>query len=609
MRMHPRRQRSLVTWLGFAALVCLLTPAAFAGNPARVPVPFSITQDVGAGNEVFVSGAHRDFSSGGIQQFGVKLHWSAGNIWSGSVALEAGAAVTYTYNKHAISTSSYCDSSSTALGSSLVLTVPSAPAPPYAGKFVRYYSSWSSANIVYRDNTQNGSFTQVPMTRVGQGRTPAENVFELGSVAAPADEIEFVFNDGAGHYDNAPAPPQNTPQGAAPAIPVPYQSLSAPYNYRTSLDVFTVQDGQVYNYQPPATVSSSSITNRFVNSSVDGIPGRNVHIYLPRGYPENTNKRYPVVYFHDGQNVFFPGGTFGTWDADRIANYEIGQGRMREAILVAIDNGNDYGSNRLVEYIPPGDQLTGQPAGTADKYVQFLRDNVLPTLDYNYRTLNQPGQPAQPAANLTAGSSLGGLLTAYMGMTNSAVFGTVGIFSPAFWAGPNFRTNTLLPAPKLPLSIYLDIGSAESSSSQDNPDTYWLDAFTAYNKWLDVGYAVNRDLLMYPKCGAVHNEAAWSGRLPTFYQFALSLWSEPNLLALAKFPPHLDILSLSSAAGRARLHFLAPLGVPLILGRSTDLTTWPVQSALPAATSIFEDRIVDEVFDPASDKRFWRLSY
>ena len=266
------------------------------------------------------------------------------------------------------------------------------------------------------------------MQRVGPGRTPAESVFEVAPVASPADEIEFVFNDGSGHYDNAPAPPQNTPQGAAPAIPVPYQSLAPPYNYRTSLDVFTVQDGQVFNYQPAATVSAPTITTRFVNSTVNGIPGRNIHIFLPRGYVENTSRRYPVVYFHDGQNVFFPGGTFGTWDADRIATYETSQGRMREAILVAIDNGNDYGSDRMVEYIPPGDQLSGQPPGTADKYVQFLRDNVLPTLDYNYRTLNQPGQPTQAAANLTVGSSLGGLLTAYMGMTNSNVFGKIGVF-------------------------------------------------------------------------------------------------------------------------------------------------------------------------------------
>src|SRR5205085_1774065 len=309
-------------------------------------------------------------------------------------------------------------------------------------------------------------------------------------------------------------------------------------------------------------MSAPTITTRLVNSTVGGIPGRNIRIYVPRGYTQNTSRRYPVVYFHDGQNVFFPGGTFGTWDADRIATYEISQGRMREAILVAIDNGNDYGSDRQIEYIPPGDQLSGQPPGTADKYVQFLRDNVLPTLDYNYRTLNQPGQGTQPAANITAGSSLGGLLTAYMGMTNSSVFGKIGVFSPAFWAGPNFRTNTLNPAAKLPISIYMDIGSSESSSGQSASDPYWLDALSVYNTWLDKGYAVNSELLMWPQCGGMHNEQYWSGRLPTFFQFVLSLWNEPNLLALEKFPPKLDLLGVDPANGTAHLHYLAPLGIP-----------------------------------------------
>lgn len=445
------------------------------------------------------------------------------------------------------------------------------------------------------------------MRRTGQGRTPNESAYEVTNVAAPADEIEFIFFDGNGHFDNAPAPPQNTPQGAAPGVPVPYQSLAAPYNYRTGLDVFTVQDGQVFNYQPPTTVSAPSIATRFVDSTVSDIPGRNIHIYLPRGYTENSGKRYPVVYFHDGQNVFFPGGTFGTWDADRIATYEISQGRMREAILVAIDNGNDYGSDRQIEYIPPGDQLSGQLPGRADKYVQFLRDNVLPTLDYNFRTLNQPAQPAQPAANITAGSSLGGLLTAYMGMTNSAVFGKIGVFSPAFWAGPNFRTNTLNPAPKLPLTIYMDIGSSESSSGQGSSDPYWLDAFAVYNTWLDKGYVVNSEFLMYPKCGAVHNEVAWSARLPSFFQFVLSLWNEPNPLALAKFPPKLELFSLDPLNGTARLHFLAPLGIPFTLGRSADLMSWPDTSSLPPATAIWEDRFLDEEFAAPAARRFWRL--
>jgi predicted alpha/beta superfamily hydrolase len=369
-----------------------------------------------------------------------------------------------------------------------------------------------------------------------------------------------------------------------------------------------VQDGQVFDYQPPAVVSGPTITTRFVDSTVSGIPGRNIHIYVPRGYAQNTSKRYPVVYFHDGQNVFFPGGTFGTWDADRIANYEISQGRMREVILVAIDNGNDYGSDRQIEYIPPGDQLAGRPPGTADKYVQFLRDNVLPTLDYNYRTLNQPGQPAQPAANITAGSSLGGLLTAYMGMTNSNVFGKIGVFSPAFWAGPNFLTNTLNPAPKQLLSIYMDIGSSESSAGQASSDPYWLDALSVYNTWLDKGYAVNSELLMWPDCGGMHNESYCSGRLPTFFHFVLNLLDEPNYLALDKFSPRLELLGVDAANGLAHLHYLAPLGIPFTLSRSETLLSPPDETQLAPANAIWEDRFFDDHFPANTTQRFWRLS-
>jgi predicted alpha/beta superfamily hydrolase len=597
--------RLLPIWL----LAAFSSVTLQAGHPTKVPVQFSITQDVGSGNEVFVSGAHRDLSSNGIQQWGVKLHWSPGNIWAGSIAIEAGAQISYSYVKHAINNSAYCSGNSTAISGPLSLTVPTAAGPPYAGKFVRYFSSWNSANFFYRDITLNGTWTELAMPRSGQGRTPTENLFEVQSGVSPGDEIEFVFNDGAGHFDNAPAPPQNPPQGAAPGTPVPYQSLSPPYNYRTSLDVFAVQDGQVFNYQPPATVSAPSITTRFVNSTVNGIPGRNIHIFLPRGYVQNTNKRYPVVYFHDGQNVFFPGGTFGTWDADRIATYEMSQGRMREAIIVAVDNGNDYGSDRMVEYVPPTDQLSGQPSGTADKYVQFLRDNVLPTLDYNYRTLNQPGQPIQAVNNITAGSSLGGLVTAYIGMTNSNVFGKLGVFSPAFWAAPNFINNTLTPAPRLPLTIYMDIGSSESSSSQQDSNTYWQGAFGVYNTWLGDGYAVNSELLMYPQCGAVHNEGAWSGRLPVFYQFALSLWGEVNTIALEKFPPRLQMLNADPVNGTAHMHFLAPLGVAFSLQRSSDLFSWPDASPLAPASAIWEDRSLDETFTAPAARRFWRLTY
>lgn len=569
-----------------------------------MPVPFSITQDVGFGNEVFVSGAHRDLTSGGIQPFGVKLHYTTGNVWTGAIALEAGASITYRYYQHAGDNAGYQTGAAAAISAEQTLVVPTAPGPPYAGKTIRYTSSWTNAFLLVRDITANGAFVDLPMRRIGPGRVAAESVFEVENVAPPGDEIEFVFHNDLNQYDNAPAPPSGTAQGPAPAVPVPYQGLVGPYNYRTYLDVFHVQGGQVFNYPPPATVSAPVITTRLVNSTVAEIPERNIRIYLPRGYAENTAKRYPVVYFHDGQNVFFPGGTFGTWDADRIATYEIAQGRMREAILVAVDNGNGYGSDRMKEYVPPGDALPAGP-GIADKYLQFLQDNVLPTLDYNYRTLNPPNQPAVPAANIVAGSSLGGLVSAYIAVNRSAVFGKIGIFSPAFWAAPNFISGSLLPAPQLPLRLYLDIGTNENSASVSDSATYWNGALAVYNNWLDKGYAVNGDLLFYPERAANHNETAWSRRLPVFYQFMLNLWDEPNTLALAKFPPRLT-LRLDTAS---HLEFLAPLGISFGLEDSPNLQTWGTPANLTPAVKIWENRTVDQTIAPGVTSAFWRLRY
>src|SRR5437764_425095 len=101
----------LVTLRASRSLLIALTVCSFSGwrrsdaaTPVRVPVQFSITQDVGSGNEVFVSGTHPDLSSGGIQQWGVKLNWSSGNVWSGSIAIEAGAQISYSYVSHPLST-------------------------------------------------------------------------------------------------------------------------------------------------------------------------------------------------------------------------------------------------------------------------------------------------------------------------------------------------------------------------------------------------------------------------------------------------------------------------------------------------------------------------
>ncbi|MFM8720503.1 MAG: alpha/beta hydrolase-fold protein [Chthoniobacterales bacterium] len=97
------------------------------------------------------------------------------------------------------------------------------------------------------------------------------------------------------------------------------------------------------------------IETMFIESGDEAIPSRAVRVWLPPGYNEGST-RYPVIYFHDGQNVFRPGGPFGCWFSEDAAAEEMKAGRMREAIMVAIPNNEaDMGKARITEYQPPTD--------------------------------------------------------------------------------------------------------------------------------------------------------------------------------------------------------------------------------------------------------------
>jgi predicted alpha/beta superfamily hydrolase len=420
------------------------------------------------------------------------------------------------------------------------------------------------------------------MAPAGDGRQASERLFRGEIRANPGAEIEFVFNNGT-VWSNAPAPP------SSPSVPAPYQGLTAPYNFRTTLDQFFVQDGNVFNYRPPAAVSAPQIITTNVGSTVASIPGRPVTIYLPRGYAQNISKKYPVVYFHDGQNVFFPGGAFGTWDADRIANYETSQGRMREAIMVGIPND---GANRLAEYMPNGDAV-GQTAGKAASYLQWLVDNVTPTLDFNFRTLGD-------AANtIVAGSSMGGLVSDYIGFQRPDRFGTLGIFSPAYWAGPNYLADRALT--NQPVRRYISMGTAESSGGQSSSNIYWQDCIAVYSRYIAVNEAANRDVLFAGVAGGLHNEPAWSRLLPQFFGWALDPWREANPLAFELHPPDLRI----AARGDGGLDLLRTTlrGCPQSMITSSNLSTWNTNDVINSGEAW--DAVTNKVTPSA--QQFWRL--
>ncbi|MBC8127339.1 MAG: hypothetical protein H8M99_09395 [Gloeobacteraceae cyanobacterium ES-bin-144] len=576
---------------------------AFGESAVRKTVDFSVTADVGFGKEVCVLGSHPLFGGGSPLQ-APKLAWTTGNVWKGKIALEAGTTFTYQFISRDYAPGAWPNTSNaTNIGVAQSVTTPTHVAPPWATKCVIYRSTFTQPRILYRDLTHGGAWTERIMQAVGPGRIPAEQTFRIDGLAPSGSELEFVFHNGSGIYDNAPAPPNNPAQGAAPAIPAPYAWMSAPYNYRTSLDVFVVQDGSIFNYMPAPAPSAPRFETRQVSSTVTGVPARPITILLPRGYDQNLRKRYPVVYFHDGQNVFFPGGPFGVWDADRIARHETSQGRMREAILVTIPNGNDYKSNRLREYLPTGETIeyaATNYTGNATAFMQYILDNVMPTLDFNYRTQTDASN------TMTAGSSMGGLFSDHLGFSQPTRFGGIGIFSPAYWAAPLWVAQRDA-ASKLPLRRYLYMGTAESSTGESSSNVYWQGALQAYNAWLKVGHGMNGDLRFEGGANESHNEAAWSRRLPAFFAFILDPRREASPLAQDLFPPEMNLESLDLTVGEAVVRYTGLLGAGQAIQEGDNLTGWSMQS-LPAETELWETRdAVVPLLSPLPARWFWRL--
>ncbi|HEY0479537.1 MAG TPA: alpha/beta hydrolase-fold protein [Kofleriaceae bacterium] len=222
---------------------------------------------------------------------------------------------------------------------------------------------------------------------------------------------------------------------------------------------------------------------------------RTLVIYLPPSYRENALKRYPVLYMHDGQNLFDAAtSAFGTeWQVDEHVDAAVGAGQMDEVIVVGVDNT----ANRIWEYTPCCDPTYG--GGGADTYERFLIDTVKPFIDQSLRTL--------PGKDNTAvmGSSLGGLLSFYLARRNPTVFSRAGCLSSSFWWNNQALTVTVEQSTThVPVKLYLDAGT----SNDGLPETTRMDSAL-----LADGYVQGRDLDFVTAQGGSHNEASWAARV------------------------------------------------------------------------------------------------
>lgn len=182
---------------------------------------------------------------------------------------------------------------------------------------------------------------------------------------------------------------------------------------------------------------------------------RRIAVLLPWDYA-STNKRYPVLYLQDGQNLFEDTAPFGTWAVDRqlAALSQRGKGGF---IVVAIDHG---GSERIREFSPYDSQKWGEGLGL--EYAQFLAETLKPHIDGHFRTL-----PDRAHTGI-GGSSMGGLISIYAGIAFPQIFSKFMIFSPSLWAAPKVYFEPIRFAPYSSTRIYLYSGGKEGAGMITN---------------------------------------------------------------------------------------------------------------------------------------------
>lgn len=239
---------------------------------------------------------------------------------------------------------------------------------------------------------------------------------------------------------------------------------------------------------------------------------RDVIVYLPPGYDANKSRHYPVLYLHDGQNLFDGATSFipgQEWRVDETAQSLISGGRIEPLIIVGIYNA---GAERINEYTPVAD-IRSKAGGKADLYGRMLIEELKPFIDTTYRT--------QKGAKHTGlgGSSLGGLVSLYLGLKYPSEFGRLAVVSPSVWWADNQIVHyTRATSSKPPLRIWLDIGTKEGRNAKEAADTV-NGARILRDALVSKGWKPGKDLNYLEAAGAEHNERAWAARVGPMLEF------------------------------------------------------------------------------------------
>lgn len=247
---------------------------------------------------------------------------------------------------------------------------------------------------------------------------------------------------------------------------------------------------------------------------------RRVIVCLPEAYLQDRERRFPVLYLHDGQNLFDGKTSFvagRTWRAHTTADALSAEGSVEPLIMVGIYN---TGLRRMAEYTPTADAKLG--GGEGDRYGRVLVEEVKPFIDSRFRARTGRLDTA------VGGSSLGGLISLYLGLRYPEIYGKVAALSPSIWWDRRSILSLVREAkPQPEIQIWLDMGTAEGS-------IHLRDADVLHTLLLRRGWREGLDLMYLRVEGAVHDEEAWASRFDKVLRFLFPAHGPSELEQIAK---------------------------------------------------------------------------
>jgi predicted alpha/beta superfamily hydrolase len=460
--------------LANAAIVAFL-----AGPAAAETVTLSIEQTTQPGQSVFVSAPHPMLGNGAVQS-AVKLVPQEYPVWQATFDMPAGVAFTPEFlvrNDSPANLPNPANVISSQVGEPVSTTEP-------AGDVGQRFTIWTSAateTVTGRVFTSADDFT------------PVDVVFEL--VEEADDTRQF----------RAHVTPQDVAMGRRFEILIDDNPITPSGGLRLHGRDLEYRHSQFFRgpapEQPPLPARRETFT--WTPSDARFKP-RTIRVQLPRNYDRDTTATYPVLYAQDGQNVFAPGGPFGSWDLDIITRNFATQGEIPDIILVGIDNTSD----RLVEYIPSWLSLSGN-SGRGEDFLAIIRDELMPEVQSRYRVATGPENTTH------IGSSLGGVLGFVAAHEFPDLFGTVVAMSPSTWIDrAEFISRATSTDPASRARLWIDSGTAGSSN-----DSY-ADTIALRDAMIAAGHAIGPHLAHAVGLNHQHNEAAWRLRSPDALRWA-----------------------------------------------------------------------------------------